>query len=166
MVLFRRGVWVEQEQVAKELGTRISQSMVNQFYINLPIAKDDNETGTDLAEFVGEKIKALFKKYKLPLKTKIYYIDEIKNIKQFIIDNLKKGNDMMFNFSDRLYNPTSDEGHYSLVSAITGDTVTLCDPWIENKSFWQTKLNDLARETDTIDPMGNKRGIVVFSSPL
>jgi len=162
MILPRRGVWIEQELVALGLGTRIPRSALNEFHIPLPVVEAANEAGTGLEVFSGENVASFFESNGLNLRLATYHVNDIPDVETFLLESLSKGRDVLVNYSCKLYKPESEEGHYSVISAIDGAVVTLCDPWIHNKSFWETTVTDLMRHVDTETYDGSRRGLVLF----
>jgi len=168
MILRRRGVKgkdVDQEQLALALGTTIPEHIPGHYSLELPVAEDPLKASTDLSAFVGEPIKDVFRRFNLKLETKIYYIDAIGDLGQFLENNLRQGNDILVNYIDVLGKSKGGAGHYALVSGKEGKAATLCDPWEGNDNFYDVSIDDLAKQIDTIDPLGNRRGIVIFKEP-
>jgi len=165
MLILRRNLgWVDQEEIAKDLGVRIGRHQVDSFHIKLKIAKgkDEADRGIILKEFKQKKVQDFFKKHKIPLKVSVFYKSEIEDVKFFLGTNLKEGNDVMANIYNRTFHLEKDWGHLVLVSEVGGDEVTLCDPGPKNKSFWQTSLKKLIGSMDKRYD-GLERGFVVFS---
>lgn len=163
MVILRRGLpWIDQETIAKGIGARILAKRKGAFVAKLEVTKVKNKLGIRMTEFKQKKVSSFFKKNKLPLKTNVFYVSEIGDMKAFIKDNLRKGNDVMANFHNVEFDKESDYGHFALISAMKGDKVTLCDPEKYHKSFWEADIGRLVKA------MGKKydsleRGFVVFS---
>lgn len=166
MVILRRDLgWIDQEEIAKELGARIGRKQVSSFNTKLKIAKDEDETdrGLQLKEFKEKKVHDFFAKHKLSLKAEVFFISQVKNPKSFIQESIKAGNDLMVNFHHKPFHKEKNWGHFVLVSEISGDKVTLCDPGTTSKIFWQAPLEKLVRSMEKkYDPL--ERGFVVFSS--
>lgn len=163
MVILRRNLgWVDQEKIAEELEARITSVVKKAFDVKLKITKTEDNLGLWLHEFKGKKIIDFFRKHKLPLKAEVFYISKIKNVKSFIEDNLTKDNDVMVNYWLKPFYKESDNGHFSLISAINSSRVTLCDPGRNRKAFWEADIEVL------IESMGKhfdgkERGFVIFS---
>lgn len=165
MMLLRRGVFIDQEQIAKELGAKILPGEQSSFSIKLELAKNPKDAGISLGEFSETKIKNFFTKHKVPLLSEVFYIRKVKDVKRFIKENLTKGNDIMANFHMRYFDKKKNWGHFNLIEAINANTITFCDPWPENKSFWKTSIKGLVASMDKkID--GKERGFVVFSGKV
>jgi len=164
MILLRRGIWVEQEEIAKKIGIKIPRSESKFFYISLLIGKIKKEFGISLIDFKNKRIKEFLNKYDTSLHATVYFVSEIDNVPQFILNNLKKGNDVMINFWFKYFKKELNMGHFSLISEINENQITICDPWPENKSFWKTDVNELIKAMgNTFD--GRERGFIVFNSP-
>lgn len=162
MIFLRRDIWVEQEEIAKEIGIKIPESESESFYISLPIGKTKEEFGISLIDFKNNKVKEFLNKHVPSLKATVYFISKIDDVIKFISNNLEKGNDVIANFWLKHFKKELDIGHFSLISEIDGDEITICDPWPENKSFWKTEVNELTKAmSDAFD--GKERGFVVFS---
>ena len=142
---------------------RILPAVKDTFVRKLKITKNEKEAGLWLRELGDKKIKKFFRKYKLPLKTQVFYINEVKNVKGFIENNLAKNNDIIVNYWLKPFYKERDNGHFSLVSAINGSRITLCDPSINRKPFWEAEIDKL------IKSMGEQfdkhlRGFAVFTT--
>ncbi len=163
MILLRRGLkWIDQEEIAYTLKTPIyfKDKDINMY--KLPIVNDQKVVGNYLKDLEGEYIKEFFKKFKLFLESKVYYISEIDDPQKFIYNNLKSGKDIIINF---WFKPlkSGDYGHFMLISEIVGDKIKLCDPANQNhKSFWWISLSKaiegMSKEFD-----GKERGFAVVS---
>ena len=165
MILLRRGIWVDQEEIAKEIGVKIPEEESGVFYIPLPIGKTQKEFGISLVDFNSKKMSDFLNKRNIPLRVTVYFMNEITDAGQFIADNLEKGNDVMANFWMKPFKEDLDMGHFSIISGIEENTVTICDPWPTNKSFWETHIKELMKTMrNTFD--GQERGFVVFNSIL
>lgn len=70
MALLRRGVWIDQEEIAFHLKTPIYFKNKSIYSFKLPAVKYE-DTGNYLAEFDGKLMKKFLKKFKLPVKTKV-----------------------------------------------------------------------------------------------
>ena len=163
MVILRRNLgWIDQEQIAKEMGAAIWKDAIISFNEKLKIAKTAKDAGVSLKGFKEAKIKKFFIKHKLPLKAEVFYVSGIKDVKKFIADNLKKGNDVMLNIHMKHFDKKKKYGHFTLVSELNGDKVTMCDPTRTHKSFWKADVNEVVKS------MGKQfdkkeRGFVIFT---
>ena len=163
MVILRRNLgWIDQEKIAEELDARIMPAVKNSFATKLKTTKNESSVGLWLRELKGKKILIFFKKYKLPLKTKVFYVNKVKNAKSFIEENLIKNNDIMVNYWLKPFYKDRDNGHFSLISAINNSKVTLCDPSRDSKAFWEADI-DILVESMSKQFDGSERGFVIFS---
>lgn len=160
MILLRRGVWMDQEEIAKEVDTKVSKKDLDKYKIKLKTTADKNKLGVSLKDFKNKEIKQFFKKNNL--EANVFSISEIKNIKEFIEDNLKKGNDVIANFWMKHFDKKKNWGHFSLISYLNGNTVTIIDPEPTNKSEWKTQITELTKAmSKQFD--GRERGFIVIS---
>lgn len=162
MILLRRGIWIDQEIIAKEIGARILLKEKEFFSLKLKISKDSKDAGVNLVEFDKKRMKDFFKKHKLKINPEVIHISKIKDVKKLIKENLDKGYDLMANFHMRYFDKSKNWGHFNLIEEIQGNKVTFCDPWPKNKSYWTTKVTNLAASMDKKFD-GKERGFVVFS---
>ena len=82
-----------------------------------------------------------FRKNKIHLESKFTSVEEIKSVKNYINENLLKGNDILVCFRyGTLYPGGALFGHGSLIESIEKDTITLVDPHGERK---KVNVNDL-----------------------
>lgn len=162
MILLRRGVWIDQEEIAKEVGARIMPKEYKFFSLKFRLSKDPNDAGINLVEFDKKRVKYFFKKHKLTINSEVFHISKISNVKKFIKENLDKGNDVMVNFHMSYFDKSKKWGHFNLIEKIKGDVITFCDPSPESKSYWITTISNLVASMDKkID--GKERGFVIFS---
>ncbi|MEK7559060.1 MAG: hypothetical protein AAB521_02035 [Patescibacteria group bacterium] len=164
MVILRRtNQWIDQEIIAEELGARITPKVKDSFTVKLRTIKNEKITGLWLREFKEQKIKAFFKKHKLNLKSEVFYINQIKDVKSFIEENLKKNNDIMANYWLKPFYKDRDNGHFCLISSINGPKVTFCDPGIGSKASWEADIKTLEKSMGKQFD-GHLRGFAVFTS--
>ena len=157
MVLFRRGIWVEQEELAKKLGTRIRNKNRNKYLLDFEI--NDNDAGLNLLEF--NHFGSILKEY--GLKAKVIILSKIEDLRKLIEENLEKGNDTIINLHRGFYDPKKNWGHFCLVSSIENDVVEICDPSFEDKSYWKTSVEELMKAmSKEID--GKERGLIMLDS--
>lgn len=165
MIFKRRGAAVDQLQIAQALNTKVPASLSASYEGLLKVSKDPAKAGTDLDVFVGKRMRKAAERFGVPLEASLYHMDQVPNLPQFLEEHLKAEDDILVNFIDDLNKAQTGLGHYALVSAIEGSQVELCDPWPGNDAFYSANLEALAERMDTIDALGNRRGIVVFSGP-
>lgn len=160
MILLKRGIWMDQEEIAKEIGARIMPKEVNYFTIKFPISSDD--AGINLIEFDTKKVKSFFKRHKCNVTSEVVHISKIKDVKKFIKEHLDKDHDLMANFHMSYYDKSKNWGHFNVIEKIQGNNITFCDPWPQNKSYWTTTIADLVVSMDKKFD-GKERGFVIFS---
>jgi len=160
MILLRRGIWMDQEEIAKEVDTKISKRDINKYKVKLKTTKDKNKFGISLGDFKSKKIQNFLKQNKL--KVKVFYLSDIENVKGFIKDNLEEGNDIIANFWMSHFEKEKNWGHFSLISALNGYTLTIVDPEPSNRSEWRTTIKELTiamgKKFD-----GRERGFAIIS---
>jgi len=146
MILVRRGINPDsQEAIAEELGLMVPPKWVR-FFPSIIVELSRGQFGgcrTHLPEF---SINRYFKKKGLPLKETYYTIEKIEATKkfaiEFIIENLRAGNDLIVCFNNEILHGNTNWGHASLVQAIEGKHVTLIDPAVKAPDT-VVKLSDL-----------------------
>lgn len=162
MVLLRRGTWVDQEEIALGLGVKIPAEETSAFLQPLPIGRNAQEYGVSLADFASNRVKTFLRRHQPSLNVKVHRVSQIPDVTDFLRGNLTAKNDVMANFRMEQFKPELVMGHFSLISEIEGDAVTICDPWPTNRSFWTTSVNDLVQAMGSQFD-GRERGFVVFS---
>lgn len=160
MILLRRGMWIDQEQIAKSVDTKIPKKDLDKYKIKLKTTENKDKFGISFKDFKGKRIKNFLAKQNL--KTRIFYISEIKDVKLFVEDNLIKGSDIIANFYMRHFDKSKDWGHFSLIASVKNNNLTIVDPEPSNKSEWQTGINKLSQAMgEQFD--GRERGFIVIS---
>jgi len=164
-VLHRKGYWVDQEVIAKEIKIKIPAKEKNKFTVKLKTCRKEEDCGAP--NIIGKEynlINKFFKKHKIPFKHTPYKISKIKDVKQFIIDNLKKENDIMFSFCWRGLGKPWNWGHVVLLSEFDTKTneILIGDPSPKHPKFWKAKLDKI---THAMLPKWDKeeRGFYIFS---
>lgn len=161
MALFRKGVFIDQEELAKDLGIRIARKHRNLYikkFRQLP--NNHGHLGINLDDFKSNKMKKILRKYGLVCD--IAYLNKIDNHREFIIENIRKNNDIMTNIYLKPIRNV-DTGHYVLISEFDNrnDVVTICDPSFSSKSFWNITLEDLLNSM-SYKWTGKYRGFLVL----
>lgn len=140
MILERRKIkHGSQEEIGYELGLVVPIEKAHLFARARTGKKPVAGYGTQ----VGKKrysINSYFSKNNIKLKEKYFYPGNAKNVKRFINENLKGGNDMIACFNNKKLYGKGDWGHVSLVQGINKDTVTLIDPAKGARKASLTKL--------------------------
>jgi hypothetical protein len=160
MILLRKDVWVDQERLACDMGTRILKDYKDYFMLPFKtVDKPGFNYGIKMTEFDKEPISKILNKS--GLRAEVHMLSDIENASDFILENLRKGFDIMACFKMEPIDGR-DFGHFALIAEHDGkDSVTLCDPDYENKCFWQVKVEKLVEGMkDTWD--GYERGLVVI----
>jgi hypothetical protein len=145
MILQRHGITPPlQDEIAKHVGVTISKNDQKCFMRKLKVLKKPYgiETVTKKTENMYNKF---FKAKRLPFRVKAFRLSKIKNYKRFIIENLKKGNDIQVEVSMKKINgkPTCHDLILSKISCNKKCYVILIDPWWMNKQFHRIKLETL-----------------------
>lgn len=143
MILFRRGIWTDQEELAYRMGVKIYEEQKDFYEHQFPVVeKGSPEYGMAIKDFESKEVLNVFKDFGLT--AEVFLIREIDDVKEFIIEKIEDGCDVMTCFR---FDPIDGReiGHYALVSEFDekSDTVTLCDPYFECKRFWDVKLEKL-----------------------
>ncbi|MFC1741167.1 C39 family peptidase [Nanoarchaeota archaeon] len=161
MILFRWGVWMDQEALAARIGLRIDEDDRQLYMLPLETAPKDNLSmlGIKLTEFNDSKAKEALEDHSMM--PQVHLIRDIDNPHQFLIDNLDADHDIMANF---WWGPINGKqnGHYVLVCSYDPETkeVTICDPSTEEKNY---QKYDLQKLVDAMHPRwnGEERGFLV-----
>ena len=154
MVLFRKGHWVEQEELAFKMGTRIRT--ISKDLFNLSFKIDDNDAGVRLEEF--SKFDWLSE---YGLKAEVITFNEIKDFKELIEENLNNDNDIIVNFHRSVFTPERDWGHFALISSIEDKEVELCSSSYIEKPFYKVNIDKLL-EAVSYSKNGESRGVVII----
>lgn len=161
MILFRRNNWLSQELLAKEIGVGIHKKDKDLYLLDFPqFTKNDARIGIALKGFEQEKVNDFLNKF--GLKAEVYRPSEIKDINKFVVENIKKGNDIMMNFWLKLFDGRNS-GHFVLIADFNSEKeeVTVCDSSSKKKSFWKAPIkkfvDSMSKKYD-----GDERGFVVF----
>ncbi|MFH1682747.1 MAG: phytochelatin synthase family protein [Candidatus Woesearchaeota archaeon] len=156
MILFRREHWVEQEEIAAKIRTKISSQRIK--FFNQEFVVDDSDAGIPLERFA--EINDLLKQYSL--QAEVFKINDINDLKGLITKNLERDNDIIINFHRLAYLPDRNWGHFSSISAINDDQLTICDPSYHSQAYWNTSISELELAmNDKWD--GKERGVVIIS---
>lgn len=132
-----------QEEIGKELGLIIPEGYKKIF----PSIKTGKRPPAGYGTRVNMKkcsTNNFFKKYKIPLKETYFPLKRIENIKRFILENIKKSNDIIvcFNYK-KLYNFGNEGGHVSIVNSFNKNKISLIDPSKKFKKLRKVNLLDL-----------------------
>lgn len=147
MIFYRRGIPLRsQEDIGYELGLQVPEKDKTFFNrVRVALKKPAAGYGTQ-AHTKGFSINDFFRKYKLNLTETLYGIEDIEDIKKFIIQNIKKGNDLILGFNDRKINPKGwDGGHVCLLSSFDDkkEIVIFINPSTRVSNYQEIKLSKL-----------------------
>ena len=164
-ILFRRGFWVDQEEIARELKTRVFKKDLKLFSKKMLLTRKMGDLG--VPDIIGKNAYLAHKflrKHRIPLKMTNLKIGRVKDPKGFIIKNLKKRNDIMLSFNWKGLGRKNNWGHIVVISELDTekDIVVLGDPGYDRPKFWRVKLNRLVK---AMSPKydGVERGFHIFS---
>ncbi len=168
-ILLRRGLkLVEQEIIGRELDLIVPKKFKHLFIGKVKIGGRHQKRDYGTHETDGVKTNKFLKKYKIPLKAKKIFYSEFKDVQhaaEIIVDNLKKGNDMMIVTYLAAIWPKKKNGHAMLISEIILNKkpkIVVGEPTFMRKKFYEL---DLAKVIKGMDKKwdGEERGIYVFS---
>jgi len=165
MVCLRRGYWLDQEDIARELDIKITKEVSGAFNHKFKIAKNILEAGYDVQKINIKKLNSIFRKHKILIRAEFKKISEIEDVNKFIINNIRKNNDLSILFLWKAFGRKVNYGHYVLISSYDANTkiVEVCDPIQKNKSFWNSKIfKFISGMEDKWD--GKERGFFIFKS--
>ena len=137
MILFRHGYKFSQDFIAKGIKNNLNYRTVEH------------------ADLVNE----FFRINKLPFETTSFKASQIDNLKEFIVETIKRNSDLWV----ELYNPIMYKvpgGHDCLVQAINTKTnkVKLVDPYGPHEQIYEVVLSKIAR---AISKTNRERGFLV-----
>ncbi len=147
-VLFRRGYWLDQEVIAKELRIKIPKGFQKFFSVKLPLCEKVKDAGPILGPLkdVGI-INNMFMKYKIPLVARAYPISKIKYPARFIVENLRAKKDLVVMFHWKGMGKRWDWSHRAVIVEFEMENkiVTLGDPGYDLPKYWKIPLSKLIR---------------------
>ncbi len=163
MVLFRNGLWVDQEELAYELGVVTAEEYKDYFIHPFQtVPKGDPRYGFKFEDFDNQKTIDILSKYDIT--SEVLVMSEIGDVKIFLIEQIQNRNDIIACF--RLDPFTGEKvGHYVLVAAIDdeNDMITFCDPHLKHKKTWTTSLEELMDAMET-NWDGKERGFIIIKN--
>ena len=156
MVLDRRKIkHGSQEEIGCELGLVVPKGKA-QFFTKIKTGKKPIAGYGTQVNKKKYSINNYFFKNNIKLKEAYYLLEEIKDIKKFIVENLKSGNDLIVCFDSKKLYGIGDYGHVSLIQNINNSIITLIDS--ENNVPNKRKVN-LQKLVDAMKCHGKeKRG--------
>lgn len=156
MILDRRKIiHGTQDEIGYELGLTVPKESAHLFTKVRTGKKPIAGYGTQ----IGKKqysINNHFTKNNINLNETYFLIEQIPNIKKFIISNLEKKNDMIVCFNYKKLYGKGDWGHVSLIQQIDEGIITLIDP---EKDVPKKRKVELKKLIDSMSYHGKeKRG--------
>lgn len=147
MVQERRGLeFSSQEEIGYQLGLIVPKEKAHLFSkVRIGrIPKTGWGTQTSKKQY---SINNYFIKNNLPLELTIYNVQEIKNVSEFVIQNLMNDNDIIICYNSQFLFDDGDIEHVSLIQEIEteNDKLTIVDPAIGIPKDRKTKLSSLIR---------------------
>lgn len=147
MVQERRGLeFSSQEEIGYQLGLIVPKEKAHLFskVRTGRIPKTGWGTQTSKKQY---SINNYFIKNNLPLELTIYNVQEIKNVSEFVIQNLMNDNDIIICYNSQFLFDDGDIEHVSLIQEIEteNDKLTIVDPAIGVPKVRKTKLSRLIR---------------------
>jgi len=141
MIFYRRKIpLMSQEDIGWELGLIVPTKSKHMFdkVRTEPIPPSGYGTQVHIMDF---SMNEFFKKYKIPLKESLCGVEDIKDMKEFIVKNITKGNDLIACF----YDEERKYGHVSLVASYDADKgiVTLINPEHDMPKYRDIALSEL-----------------------
>lgn len=161
MVLFRRGIWLEQERIASDLGVCIDENDKNLYENDFKAFASDNErVGILLVDFLDESRKKILNEYGLD--SEVVLVSQIKDVGKFLSEKLQEDTDIIANF---WLKPIKGEnfGHFVLIEDYDSEKkkVKLCDPNFESISRWECELSRMV-EGMSKKWTGTERGLLLL----
>ena len=141
-VLHRRGYWIDQEELVRYCKVRVPRKSAKAFMENINISKKIRGVNKDF----GLNIAKLLKEKELPFVIETIFISKVKDPKNLITENLKKGNDIILCLHSKPFKRyTFNNGHCLVISAFDteAEKLTLGDPSQINSKFWEVPLNNV-----------------------
>lgn len=164
MVALRKGVWLDEEEVAKDLDLKITKDVKPFFNVKLKIADGIEDAGYGIRRLDIPKVNKIFEDNNVPLKAKYYSISEIDDTHEFIVENMKKDRDIAILFSLKAMGFHERSWyHWVLIHSYNKEKkeIEVCDPQDTHKTYWEASLEDfLSAMSDKWD--GKERGFMVF----
>ncbi len=150
-VLYRRGYWIDQEEIAWYCKLKVPKKEAKKFVKKMKIVELKKDAGTSV-ERLHIYLNKMLKYKQIPLKVEKYSISKVKNHQEFIIKNIKTGNDIMLDFACKPFPEYefSHGGHVCVVAKFDVDKeiITLGDPSWEKPKFWEVPLKKIIKAMD------------------
>lgn len=164
-ILHRRGYWVDQEEIAWYCKLKIPKKEAKKFVRKMRIAKSKKDDGTSV-EKLHIYLNKMLKDKKIPLSIEKYPISKVKDPKKLLIENLKTGNDVMFDFACKLFPQYQYHGgHVCVVAEFDPqkEILTLGDPGGSRPKYWKVNLKKIVKSMDKKYD-GHERGFWIIKS--
>jgi len=162
-ILNRRGYWIDQEEIAWFCKLKILKRDAKIFSRKMGIVKSKKDAGTS-PEKMNVYLNKMLKVKKIPLEVKKYFISQIENPKQLILENLKSGNDIMLDIACKPFRQyTFPGGHVCVVAEFNPakEVLTLGDPGQRQPKFWKVSLKKIVKAMDKKYD-GSERGFSII----
>jgi hypothetical protein len=164
-ILHRHDYWVDQEQIAKEIRTRVPKRDINKFTTKMLTAKRPFDYGT--RDIIGKDaylVNDFFKRHKIPMHMVPHKIGTIRDVRDFLVTNLKAGNDIMLAFHSKGLGYKTGHGHVVVLAGLKEGkrpVAIIGDPSPTDPKFWEVRLDRLTKAMDRKWD-GCERGFYVF----
>ena len=162
MVLFRKGHWFDQEELAAKMRTKILFNAQHMYIHDLEAVDETHpERGMDSKNFTTEDMLGFLQD--LDIEPQLYYPVTVDELRMLIVDALYNDQDVIANIKLTAFLPDRTTGHYVLIQGFDEerDKVVLLDPDFRNKKQWSCSLEELKVAMDeTWD--GKERGLVIM----
>jgi 23S rRNA A2030 N6-methylase RlmJ len=161
MVLLRRGFWVDQEELAHMMKTKILFEKKD-IYLQPFEAVDESHPGrgSDDLSFQAEEVREFLEGY--GLQSLLHYPKSKDEIEELLHEAFDNDHDIIVNIKLSAFFPHRKTGHYLIIHGFNHNEgrVILLDPDFQNKKEWMCSLEDLEKAmSDEWD--GKRRGIVL-----
>lgn len=93
-------------------------------------------------------VNNFFKKNNIWLKETYFFIDDIPDIKDFIISNIQKNNDIIVCFNNEKLHWTWNRWHVSLIQWLENDNIFLVDPGNDFPKIKKVSVNNLIKSIE------------------
>ncbi len=171
MVALRRGVWIDQEQLAFLLGIKVTAEFKDAYALQFPTTAVILESGYDVRSIDEAHVNQVLEDLEVPVLAQFFPISQIAAPHAFVIEHIEAGHDIMplyawCGFKSELTFFAGQErfAHFVLVSSFDTETETMqvSDPYGNNPSLWEETLDTF---TEAMRPEwdGHERGFFIFS---
>jgi hypothetical protein len=163
-IFYRRGLDImDQETIGAELGLRIPEKfrdIISNKKVDI-VPDDHEEPGTRIFE-ERFSVPNFFNRFNIPLHfSEQYNFKTEKELEDFILNNLKKDQDIILRFNDHIFKENGGVGHFALIVGHDKNKVLVGDP--DPPFFKEASLKDILFSiSDKID--GEERGLFIVSA--